>query len=426
MLLVGAVVFVDTMFYAAIAPLLPTLAHQLHLSKLSAGVITACYPVGTFFGSAPGGLLTVRIGPKRTVYAGLALLAGSTLAFGWLHSAPALDVARMAEGVGGACSWAGALAWIVAESPVAERGRAIGGTVGAAVAGALFGARDRHAGHRDRRGLAFSGVVILAVLLMDQSRRVLLVHTPSAQRLRDIRGALAGTGQPAWLVVLPSVASGVLNVLGPLRLHRLGATAVAIGGTYLVASAVEAALSPAAGRLSDRRGPLMPVRAGLAGTAVTLACFTLPGSALGLAALVVVTGAVVAGLWAPAMAMLADAAEAGGLEQGFAAALVNMAWAVGQTVGALAGGAIAKATGDGCRWEPRPGCAWSRWWSSGGGPTGGRPTQREPRLTQRRARSPARPAATGYIPCPASSSSVEASATALGLEIRWWLSIHWP
>jgi MFS family permease len=79
---------------------------------------------------------------------------------------------------------------------------------------------------------------------------------------------------------------------------------------------------------------------------VALACFTLPGTALGLAALVVVTGAVVAGFWAPAMAMLADAAELGGLEQGFAAALVNMAWASGQTLGAVAGGAIAKGAGD--------------------------------------------------------------------------------
>ena len=31
MVLIGAVVFVDTMFYAAIAPLLPALAHQLRL-----------------------------------------------------------------------------------------------------------------------------------------------------------------------------------------------------------------------------------------------------------------------------------------------------------------------------------------------------------------------------------------------------------
>jgi MFS family permease len=348
-LLIWAVVFVDTMFYAAIAPLLPTLAHQLHLSKLSAGVMTASYPVGTFFGSLPGGLLTVRIGPKRTVYAGLALLAGSTLAFGWLHNAPALDVARLAEGVGGACSWAGALAWIVAESPAAQRGQAMGGTIGAAIAGALFGPVIGTVASGVGRGPAFSAVVVLSVLLIDQSRRVPLAHVPSAQRLRDIVGVLTGTGagRAIWLVVLPSLASGVLNVLAPLRLHRLGAVALAIGATYLIASAVEAVLSPAAGRLSDRRGPLVPLTGGLAGTAAAMACFTLPGSALLLAVLVVVIGAMVAWFWAPAMAMLSDAAEAGGLEQGFAAALVNMAWAAGQTVGGVAGGAIAKAAGDG-------------------------------------------------------------------------------
>jgi MFS family permease len=348
-LLVGAIVFVDTMFYAAIAPLLPTLAHQLHLSKLSAGVMTACYPVGTFFGSLPGGLLTVRIGPKRTVYAGLALLAVSTVAFGWAHGAAALDLARLAEGVGGACSWAGALAWIVAESPATRRGQTMGGAIGAAIGGALFGPVIGTLASAIGRGPAFSGVVVLAVLLIDQSRRIRLTHSPSAQRIRDAARALPGTGalRAVWLVALPSLAAGVLNVLGPLRLHRLGAVALAIGAIYLVASAMEAVLSALAGRLSDRRGPLVPVRAGLAGTAIALACFTLPGSALGLAILVVATASVVAGFWAPAMTMLSDAAELGGVEQGFAAALVNMAWAAGQTVGAVAGGAIAKAAGDG-------------------------------------------------------------------------------
>ena len=37
-LVAGAIVFVDTMFYAAVAPLLPTLTRELHLSKASAGV----------------------------------------------------------------------------------------------------------------------------------------------------------------------------------------------------------------------------------------------------------------------------------------------------------------------------------------------------------------------------------------------------
>jgi predicted MFS family arabinose efflux permease len=47
------------------------------------------------------------------------------------------------------------------------------------------------------------------------------------------------------------------------------------------------------------------------------------------------------------MAMLADAGDALGLDQGLAAALMNLAWAGGQIVGAAGGGALAKLSGDG-------------------------------------------------------------------------------
>ena len=50
--------------------------------------------------------------------------------------------------------------------------------------------------------------------------------------------------------------------------------------------------------------------------------------------------------WAPAMAMLSDAAEEAGLDQALAFSLSNLAWAVGHVVGAGAGGAIAEATSD--------------------------------------------------------------------------------
>jgi MFS family permease len=46
------------------------------------------------------------------------------------------------------------------------------------------------------------------------------------------------------------------------------------------------------------------------------------------------------------MAMLADAAEHSGLDQGFAFALVNLAWAIGQVTGSASGGALAEATTD--------------------------------------------------------------------------------
>ena len=52
-LLVGAIVLVDTMFYAAITPLLPKLADDLGLGKNGAGVLTGAYAAGTLLGSLP-------------------------------------------------------------------------------------------------------------------------------------------------------------------------------------------------------------------------------------------------------------------------------------------------------------------------------------------------------------------------------------
>ena len=64
-LLVSAVVLVDTMFYAAIAPLLPTYEADLGLSKTGAGVLSASYPAGNAAGVPPGGVAR-RAGSARS------------------------------------------------------------------------------------------------------------------------------------------------------------------------------------------------------------------------------------------------------------------------------------------------------------------------------------------------------------------------
>jgi MFS family permease len=150
-----------------------------------------------------------------------------------------------------------------------------------------------------------------------------------------------------WLVALPAIASGCLNVLGPLRLHDFGATAGAIGGIYLVAAALEAVISPAIGSLSDRRGRLLPLRYGLVAATIVLLCFTLPTGVVALGIVVIATASALGAFWAPAMALLSDAADTFGLDQGLAAGLMNLSWAAGQIGGAVGGGAVAKAAGDG-------------------------------------------------------------------------------
>ena len=60
LLLVGAIVFVDTMFFAALTPLLPQYAEELGLSKAGAGLLAASYALGALVGGIPGGISAAR------------------------------------------------------------------------------------------------------------------------------------------------------------------------------------------------------------------------------------------------------------------------------------------------------------------------------------------------------------------------------
>src|SRR5713101_6651651 len=85
--LTGAIVLVDTLFFAALTPLLPHYARSLGLA----------------------------------------------------NTAWELDLARFCQGIASSFSWTRALAWLVAAAPPGRRGRLIGQAFAAAVGGALLG-----------------------------------------------------------------------------------------------------------------------------------------------------------------------------------------------------------------------------------------------------------------------------------------------
>ena len=279
LVVVGVVVFVDTTFFAVVAPLLPSLVHTLHLTRLSAGVLSASYAIGTLAASIPGGILAVRAGPRFTVCTGLALLACSTVGFAWLHTVAALDGARVVEGIGGAFSWSGGLAWIAAETPRERRGAMIGKALAAAIGGALLGPAIGALASVIGRQVLFTAFAAVVVALIVVARGLPAPEGSSGLAFGGLRALVSLKFlSPMWLMLLPSFASGVITVLGPLRLHRLGATAVEIGGAFLLGAGTEGVIAPVIGGLSDRRGRLLPLRAGLLATSVALLGFTLPGT----------------------------------------------------------------------------------------------------------------------------------------------------
>ena len=348
LLLVSAVVLVDTMFYAALAPVLPEYRDEYGLSKSAAGVLTASYAAGTLLGSLPGGWLAGRLGGKPTMLIGLGLLAVTSVAFGLGESIVVLDVARFFQGVAGACSWAGGLAWLLSVAPRERRGEVIGTALGAAIFGVLLGPVLGGAATQSSPKLVFSGVSVLALGLAAWALTLPAAPRERQATWRELGQAMRGRALllAVWLFTLPALFAGVFEVLVPLRFDELGAGGLTIGAVFLAAAAVEGALSPVLGRFSDRRGRLLPLRAGLVGAVVTAILLPLPQEVWMLALAVMLAVGALGMFWAPAAALVSESSESAGLDQGFAFGLMNLAWAGGHVVGGAAGGSLADATAD--------------------------------------------------------------------------------
>jgi MFS family permease len=347
MLLVCTLVWVDTMLYAALTPLLPRFADQLHLSKAGAGVLVAAYAAGALVGGLPGGAAAARLGARRAVLVGLTLMGLSSLGFAFAHGFTPLLAARFVQGCASGFTWAGAFAWLLAAAPRERRGELIGTALGAAVFGALFGPVVGAVAALVGRAAVFTALAGLAVVLAVWTLQIEPIppDRPSlsamARALRNNRfvGGLA-------LMALPSLLWGVLSTLAPLQLASVGWGAVAIGGVWLVGAALETALSPLAGRMIDRRGILVPVQASLAASAVLSVVLALTPRPLVYIPALILAGGAYGVLFTPAFALIAEGAEQSGLAQGMAFGLMNAAWALGALIGPAAGGAVAAATGD--------------------------------------------------------------------------------
>jgi MFS family permease len=350
LLLVSAIMLVDTSFYAAITPLLPYYADKLELTKAAAGILAAAYPAGTLLAALPCGWAAARLGAERMLLLGLALLAVSSVTFGLAQDLWLLDAARFAQGIAGAASWTGGLAWLSGTAPRERRTEVMATAFGAAMGGALLGPVIGAAARGVGTGPAFGGVAVLAVVLAGFTLR---------ERARTPRGpALALEGgfglafrerliaRGAWLVGLSALLFGVLEVLLPLKMGRLGAAGGVIAAVFLVSAGLEAAISRRAGRYADRHGWRPIARFGLLGTAAVALVASLPNSVALLAVVGIVAGPLVGVLWIPGLALLSEGSDRAGIDHSYAFAVLNLMWAGAQAVGSGGGGALAGVASD--------------------------------------------------------------------------------
>lgn len=347
LILASTMVFFDVAFYAAIAPLLPDYVADFGLSEAEAGILAAAYAAGTLLASLPAGLVATWAGPRRTVIGGLLLLGLSSFVFGLAGDIVLLDAARFTQGVSGALIWSGALTWLITTAPPERRGSVIGTALGTAVAGALVGPIVGALAAEVGTEAVFGAVLAISVLLAAAAARMPEAGRPERQPLSEVASAIGSRPvlTATAFVAVPSLMFGAVEVLVPLRIDELGGGHVAIAGGFIVGAALEAVLAPIAGHFSDRVGRRLPFVVGIGICAFSMVGIAV-AQALGPVLAALMLGSLGAGIcFAPALTTLSETADLSGLHQGFAAGLSNMAWAAGQALGALAGGAVASAAG---------------------------------------------------------------------------------
>lgn len=348
-MLLGILLGFESVLYSVVTPVLPHYQHQLGASKPAIGLLAAAYPAGMLPGSLLGGWMATRAGVRRTTVFGLLLFSLFVAPFGFGSDLGILDGLRFAQGIACGYVWGGGLAWAIASAPPGRRNQTLGSVFASALFGTLIGPILGTLAVAVGTGVVFAcvGGVSLALALW-----TLKFPEPPRARLgagAPVRAVLKSSAVKLsfWLILLEACTVGALGTLLSLRLARFGASGVAIGTIFVAASLCSTVLTPVLGRVIDRRGSMLPMSIGLVTSGVLVALLPVPHTALILGALTVLTlGGPLIASTIPAMSLMTDAIEAMGAAMAFGSMLLNVAWSLGEMLGAPAAASLSHVTSD--------------------------------------------------------------------------------
>ena len=338
----------DTIFYAALTPLVPYFNQEFGLSKSAVGILSGAYGAGVLVGSAPGGYLASRSGVRITALVGLILLSITSVMFALVDTSGLLVVARFVGGFGSALSWVAAFTWLVSRAPEERRAEMIGVMISAAVVGALLGPVLGSVAATVGLLPAFASVAVAGGAIAVWAA---LEPAPSSSGYLSLMPTLRTVWQPRlltslWFIGLSPLLFSGLAVLIPLELNGLGWGAAAVGTVFLISAAFEAVVHPLLGKWSDRSGYRPPVYAGLLASIGILLLLTWVGNPWVIGFLVVLAAGAFNATLVPGTALFSRGTEKAGMEGAVAFAITNFAWASGYAVGAPLGGFLADLRGD--------------------------------------------------------------------------------
>lgn len=281
----AAIAFCVALGFGIVALAIPVFAREFGVSAFLAGAVVSAFALMRLVSAPPAGAMVNRIGERRVLAAGLAIVALSSLAAAFSQSYWQLLVMRGVGGFGSSMFTVSAMALLLRTVGPDQRGRAagafqagflLGGIAGPAVGGLIVGISLRAPFVFYAATLAVATVVCLIWLkepapvvaagaAADAPAAANPASAPApgaddgatepgltlraAVRMRAYRAALAANFANGFGIF------GLRSALVPLFVvegMRQGASLTGWG--FLVAAVVQGALLLYAGRMTDRRG----------------------------------------------------------------------------------------------------------------------------------------------------------------------------
>ncbi len=288
--ILSSVSFTVALGYGIVAPGIPGFARQFGVSTAAAASVISAFALMRIIGALPSGRLVDRIGERKMIAIGIAIVAVSSALAGFSGSFVQLIVLRGVGGLGSAMFSVGAQTLLLRSVPSGLRGRAsglytggflLGGISGPAIGG-LVAAWSLRAPFFIYGGMLLVPAAIAFVVLHDSPRRAAednarpgraLAGIAAALRSRAYRAAASANLADGFAVM--GVRSAIVPLFVRDVLHE-SATWTGIG--FLVVAALNAATLLPGGKVADTLGRRPVIVAGclISGASMVLLA-VLPG-----------------------------------------------------------------------------------------------------------------------------------------------------
>lgn len=279
----AAVAFAVAVGFGVVAPALPVFARSFGVGRTAAGAVISIFALMRLVSALAGGRLVDRLGERRVLATGIAIVAVSSLLAGLAQTYVQLLLLRGVGGVGSAMFSVSALSLLLRSVTAEQRGRAtglfqggflLGGITGPAFGGIVTGISPRAPFFVYAVTLAAAGTIGLLALPRPRpevgaaSAGPAVAGTPlrAALALPAYRAALGAQFADAWAAL--GIRSSLLPLFVTEALHR---RPLWTGVGFVVVAALNAATLPVGARLADRRGRRPVLLAGLACSGAAMA-----------------------------------------------------------------------------------------------------------------------------------------------------------